>query len=70
MIEAVLFDLDSTLVDDGPNWRRSVSETLDAMFALYNGLDRHQLKETYYAVAVSGFVMETNSRCTRHPLAS
>lgn len=51
MIEAVIFDLDSTLVDDGPNWRRSVSETLDGVCVLHDEVDRDQLKETYYAVA-------------------
>ena len=51
MIETILFDLDGTLVDDGPNWRRSVSRTLDAVCSRHGGVDREQVQKTYYVVA-------------------
>lgn len=51
MIDTVLFDLDSTLVDDGPNWRRSVAGTMERLCQEHGGLDRERLEKAYYAVA-------------------
>ena len=53
MIHAVLFDLDNTLVDDGPNWRRSVAETVQGICNIHNGVDVESLRRMYYAAAGS-----------------
>lgn len=53
MINTVLFDLDSTLADDGPNWRNSVSQTLTQICTQYKDLDQDLLQKAYYEVAGS-----------------
>ena len=51
MIDTVLFDLDGTLVDYGPAWRQSVTDTVGAVCARHSGIDSEHLREAYYAVA-------------------
>ena len=51
MIDTVLFDLDATLVDDGPNWRRSVNETIKLVCSRHGDADADAVRENYYAAA-------------------
>ena len=51
MIRAVLFDLDATLIDDGLNWRRSVTQTLEQVCARHRHVDLQDLLAAYYTVA-------------------
>ena len=53
MIDTVLFDLDATLVDDGPNWRRSVNETIELVCSRHGDADAEAVREKYYAAAGS-----------------
>ena len=57
MIRAVLFDLDATLVDDGLNWRRSVTQVLEWVCDRHGHVDLQDLQTAYYAVA--GEIWET-----------
>ena len=50
MIRAVLFDLDATLIDDGLNWRRSVTQVLERVCERYSDVDLQDLRATYYEV--------------------
>ena len=53
MIDVVLFDLDATLVDDGPNWSRSVDQTVQMVCIQHPRTDSVVLREKYYDVAGS-----------------
>ncbi len=52
-LEAVLFDLDNTLVDDDANWRLSVSGTLSEVCARHHELDPERLRTAFLRVAGS-----------------
>ncbi|NKB70065.1 MAG: HAD-IA family hydrolase [Candidatus Latescibacteria bacterium] len=52
MIETVLFDLDATLIDDGPNWRHSVVETAKAV-AKRHDLSEANVQQSFYQGAGS-----------------
>ncbi len=53
MIEAVLFDLDATLVDDGVNWRHSIQETLQIICGRHPGIEIEEVRKTFRACAGS-----------------
>lgn len=47
-MEAILFDLDGTLVSDGPNWRQSVSLALRIVCDDIGTIDAEALESVYY----------------------
>lgn len=56
-VEAILFDLDGTLVDEGSSWHRAVSATIDSIVGWHLHTDPKKLESEYYKV--SGEVWNT-----------